>query len=143
VINLTTGQGKSQYKVTGIRRAGEPLPEPLSAGQGRLTLGTADGTAFAPSGVVYVDANLVTEPFPSPTRARAVIGSSEKPLGTDNSSVWALVLLLEGLIVICIAALWSWLRWGRAQTWIVFVPLILFAGVAAADQFLRLLPNLT
>ena len=41
-----------------------------------------------------------------------------------------------------IAAVWSWLRWGRAQTWIVFAPLLMLAGIAAAGQVARLLPNL-
>jgi sortase (surface protein transpeptidase) len=143
VITVTTGQGKSRYKVIGIRRAGEAIPAPPATGQGRLVLATADGAPFAPSGVVYVDADLVTDAFPSAARLRSTIGESEKPLGTDNSSGWALVLWLEVLVALSLGAVWSWLRWGKPQTWIVFVPVLLFAAIAAADQFLRLLPNLT
>jgi sortase A len=143
VIRVTTGQGQSEYRVIGVRRRGDPLPPALAAGKGRLVLVTADGSAVSPSGVLYVDADLTTEPFPAPARARAVIGPSERPLGTDRNAVLSLVLWLEVMIAIAAAATWSWYRWGRLQTWIVFVPLILLTGVAAAGQFLRLLPNLS
>ena len=143
VITLTTGQGRSQYKVIDVRHAGDPLPPPPTAGQGRLELVTADGSAFAPTGAVYVDADLTTEVFESPPRARAVLALSERPLGTDRSASWALVLWLQVMIGVALGAVWSWFRWGRIQTWIVFVPMAILASVGAAEGFLRLLPNLT
>jgi LPXTG-site transpeptidase (sortase) family protein len=143
VIHVTTGQGQSEYRVIGVRRRGDPVPPPVQPGKGRLVLVTADGSPLAPSGVLYVDADLTTDPFPSPPRARAAVAASERPLGTDRNAALPLVLWLELMIAITAAATWSWYRWGRLQTWIVFVPLTLFAGIAAAGQFIRLLPNLT
>ena len=79
VITVTTGQGVSTYQVAGIRRAGDPLPTPLAAGQGRLVLATADGAAFSPSGAVYVDADLTTVAWPSPGRVQAALDPRERP----------------------------------------------------------------
>jgi sortase A len=143
VIRVTTGQGKSEYRVIGLRRAGDPLPPPVKSGAGRLVLVTAAGSPFAPSGVLYVDADLATPTFPAPPRAAAAVGPSERPLGTDRNAALPLVLWLEVLIAIAAAAVWSWQRWGRIQTWIVLTPPALLALIAAAGQFLRLLPNLT
>jgi sortase A len=143
LIRVTTAQGKSEYRVIGVRRAGDPLPPPAQSGNGRLVLVTAAGSTFAPSGVLYVDADLTTKPFPAPPRARAAVGPSERPLGTDRNAALPLVLWLEVLIVIAAAAVWSWYRWGRIQTWIVFAPPALLAVIGAAGQFVRLLPNLT
>jgi LPXTG-site transpeptidase (sortase) family protein len=143
VIHVTTGQGQSDYRVIGVRRPGDPLPPAVQPGKGRLVLVTAAGSPLAPSGVLYVDADLTSASFPSPPRAQAAVGPSERPLGTDRNAALFLVLWLQVMIAIVAAATWSWYRWGRFQTWIVFVPLVLFAGIETAGQFLRLLPNLT
>jgi len=37
---------------------------------------------------------------------------------------------------------WAWYRWGRPQAWIVFLPPMLFVGLGAAGEIVRLLPNL-
>jgi LPXTG-site transpeptidase (sortase) family protein len=143
VIHVTTGQGKSDYRVIGVRRPGDPLPPAVQSGKGRLVLVTADGSQLEPSGVLYVDADLTTAAFPSPPRAQAAVGPSERPLGTDRNAALSLVLWLQVMIAIAAAATWSWYRWGRFQTWIVFVPVTLFVGIETAGQFLRLLPNIT
>jgi len=143
VVTVTTGQGISTYEVTGIRRAGDPLPPPVAAGGGRLVLATADGAAFVPSGAVYVDADLKTEPFPSPGRVQAALDPRERPMGTDRAALWPLLLWVQIMIGVVLALIWCWSRWGRLQTWIVFVPLMALAGIEAAAAFLQLLPNLT
>jgi hypothetical protein len=143
LIDVSTAQGRSQYKVLDVRRRGDPLPPAAAAGKGRLILVTADGSPLRPSGVVYVDADLVTDVFPSTPKGRAVLAPSEQPLGTDGSSSWALVLWLQTLILFALGAIWSWNRWGHRQTWIVFTPALLLAGIGATGGFLQLLPNLT
>ncbi len=143
VITVTTGQGVSTYQVTGVRRAGDPLPPPLAAGQGRLVLATADGAAFAPSGAVYVDADLETAAFPSPGRVQAALDPRERPMGTDRAALWPLLLWVQIMIGVVLGMIWSWSRWGRLQAWIVFVPMMALAGIEAAGAFLQLLPNLT
>ncbi|MEU1161954.1 class E sortase [Streptomyces sp. NPDC005921] len=67
-VEITTGQDKSVYEVTGVRRAGDELPAPVAEGQGRLTLITATGAPYTPSGVLRVDARLVTAVQPNPPR---------------------------------------------------------------------------
>jgi hypothetical protein len=70
------------------------------------------------------------------------VPAAEQPLGTDPSTAWALVLWLEALVALSVGAVWSWMRWGHAQSWVVFLPLVLLATLAASGQLLRLLPNL-
>jgi hypothetical protein len=57
--------------------------------------------------------------------------------------LWALVLWLEALVLIAVAIVWSWHRWGHYQTWIVLVPLAVLVSIYVVDEFMRLLPNLT
>ena len=63
-------------------------------------------------------------------------------MGNDASTIWALILWLQALIAVVVGAVWSWMRWGRHQTWIVFGPASLAVGFAVAAQITRLLPNL-
>jgi hypothetical protein len=63
-------------------------------------------------------------------------------MGIDTSNLWVLVLWLQALIVLAVGAVWSWHRWGRPQTWIVFFPPLVLVGLAASAEVARLLPNL-
>jgi sortase A len=143
-IILTTGQGVSTFAVMDIRHAGSPTPPPVAADKGRLTLITAQGTPFVPSGVLRVDANLATQTLASPASVlpSSALGQSEQAMSTDTSTLWALVLWLEVLIAVAVGAVWSWMRWGHQQTWIVFLPLTGLVAFYVAGQFARLLPNL-
>jgi LPXTG-site transpeptidase (sortase) family protein len=143
-ITAVTGLGTSTFKVLDVRHAGDPIPPPLPSGAGRLTLITAAGTSFMPRGLVLVDADLVSRPLSS---APAALGygslqSSEHANAGDTSTLWALVLWLEALVLVAVGIVWSWQRWGHYQTWIVFFPLTAVVGYFVADQFVRLLPNL-
>lgn len=143
-FTVTTGQGASTFRVLGVRRGGDPLPPPLRAGGGRLTLTTADGPPLLPSGVLRVDADLVTETLPTPAMPLTArdLSPAERSLGTDQFA-WVL-LVLWGQALVATAALLAWvkLHWGRWQVWAVAVPVLSFVGVATADQAARLLPNL-
>ena len=141
---VTTGQGASTFEVIGLRRAGDPTPPALASGKGRLTLITAGGTPFMPSGALRVDAELVTPTLATPPLVLPVGGlpHAEQAMAADTGTVWALVLWLEALIIVAVGGVWSWIRWGRHQTWIVFLPLTALIGLFVADQFARLLPNL-
>ena len=59
LITVTTGQGVFTYAVDAVRTVDSPLPQPLTAGKGRLTLITAAGDglfgAWRPSDAVYVE----------------------------------------------------------------------------------------
>jgi sortase A len=144
LIVTTTGQGVARYQVIDVRRAGYTAPAPLAAGQGRLTLVTADGVPFAPSGEIYVDADLITQPFATPAMVltAANLSPAEDALGTDTLA-W-MPLVLWGQLLLLAAAAIGWLRrsWGRWQTWLVAVPVLSYLGVSVADEVTRLLPNL-
>lgn len=81
-VEVTTGQGKAVYEVTGVRHPGDPNPAALGRGEGRLTLMTATGGAYTPEDVVRIDAELVGPARPSPPRPLRPgwITAAEKPL---------------------------------------------------------------
>ncbi|MFF3563375.1 sortase [Streptomyces sp. NPDC002574] len=143
-IELTTGQGTARYEVTAVRRAGDPLPSVLEPGRGRLTLITAEGPAYTPSGVLRVDADLVSDVQPNPPRPPAAgwIEGSEQALGRENS-VWLSVFLWSlALLAAALLTTWAHRAWGRWQTWIAGVPVLVALGLAVSGAATRLLPNL-
>lgn len=143
-ILTTTGQGEAEYEVISVRRPGDPLPEPLAPGQGRLSLVTAMGPRFMPTDVLRVDAQLVTEPYPAPVRviSAAALEPAEQPMAGDPSGLVPLLLWLQVLLVAVVGAIWLTVRWGRWQAWLVALPVILFVSVMASMSAARLLPNL-
>ena len=144
VFTVVTGQGRSAYRVLDVRRAGDPLPAAPKDGAGRLILVTATGTPFIPTGALRVDADLVTPAQPSGPRplARTGIPADEQVLQGEPSA-W-LPLVLWGQVLVLAAGLTAWVRyrWGRWQTWLAALPLLLALGAAVSDQVARLLPNL-
>ena len=143
-ITVLTGQGESKFRVLDIRRRGDPTPAPLVAGRGRLVLATATGPPFMPSGVLRVDTDLITPTLTTPALVlpASAISPSEHAMGTDPSAWIPLVLWGQALVIAAVLLSWARSRWGRWQTWIVAVPVLLFLGLAVADQAARLLPNL-
>lgn len=143
-IKVTTGQGEATFQVRAIRKAGDPtLPAP-DAKEGRLTLTTAAGQPFLPSDALRVDAVLISDPFPT---GPVVLSASstpdaEKALGQDFSQLFGLVILLQLLLGACMAGAWCRSRWGKWQSWIVFVPVIGSLTVLVGNQINLLLPNL-
>ncbi|MGW2516132.1 sortase [Streptomyces sp. NPDC001617] len=143
-FTVTTGQGRATYRILDVRRAGDPAPAAVATGRGRLVLVTATGPSFVPSGVLRVDADLVSTPFQTP---QAVIRSgtlpaSEEPLARPSGVPWPLVMWLQALLLAAVAAVGAWHRWGRHQTWIVFAPLVAVLGLQVATRTTELLPNL-
>ena len=143
-FSVTTGQGVSHYRVIDQRRANDPRPPLPTAGQGQLIMTTADGPKLAPSGVVSVDANLISKANPAPSMplTNASMAAGEQPLGTDTGAFLPLALWGGALLILVGALSWLKHRWGRWQTWIVAVPVIGFFSLTIADQAARLLPNL-
>lgn len=144
MITVTTGQGISTFRVLGVRRGGDPFPPTLATGAGRLTLTTADGSPLLPAGVLRVDADLISEPMPTPSNplTRRDLSSAELALGTDQLAWMQLVLWGQALVAAAVLIAWSRMHWGRWQVWTVSVPVLIFLAVATADQITRLLPNL-
>lgn len=143
-ITVTTGQGVHEYRVDGVRNAGDVTP-PVDAETARLTLATATGRPYLPTEVVRVDATLVSEPVPAkaPVLGAASLLPSEAFMAGDPSTalplyLWAQALLLSG---VCLVLLRRW--WGRWQSWVVAVPVLTLCSLGVAHQFAMLLPNLT
>jgi sortase A len=143
VFTVTTGQGVARYRVIDERLAGDQVP-PYSPKQGRLILVTAAGPAFAPDGVLRVDANLISKPQPAAPMvvSAADLAADEQLLGTDPLALVPLVLWGMCLVAAAIGVGWLGQRWGRRQAWIVGLPVLGFLGLAVADQAVQLLPNL-
>lgn len=144
VIRVTTGQGSYEYKVAGLRRDGDPAPPPVAAAQGRLLLATGDGAPFVPDGVLRVDADLTVPAASTPARPISTGGlpAAEQMMGVDPSTLWVLALWMELLLVVVLAWIWAWHRWGRAKAWVVGLPPLLLVGLGTAGEAARLLPNL-
>ena len=144
VIHVTTGQGAFDYRVTSVRREGDPVPAALKAASGRLLLVTAAGRPFMPSGVLRVDADLASAALPGPRRLvdSQTLPAAEQIMGADTGTLWALALWLQALIAVVLGATWAWNRLGRAKAWVVFLPPLLLVGLLASGEAARLLPNL-
>lgn len=143
VFSVTTGQGVRQFSVVAARRAGDPLSPPSRSG-GRLTLITATGSPFLPSGLVRVDADLVGTPAPTATPALSVaqLRPSERDLAGDPGRTWYLVFALQALLAAVVGAVVAWYRWGHLQAWVACGPVILLAAWWVGQNVTLLLPNL-
>ena len=139
-----TGQGKSTYKVTGLRHAGDKGLPPVKAGSNHLVLTTAEGEFFTPSSVLRVDAELQGAAFETGLRDTkwGDILAEGRELGIDTRFVWALGLTMLLLALVQLLGMWSMRRFGRAKTWLVFAPALAFSLLLTIDQATRLLPNL-
>ncbi len=143
-FTVITGQGEQIFTVLGVRYAGDPSPPAVKAGESRLILETARGAAFVPTGIARVDAQLISDPQPSGARQTTFssLPAQQKSMATDTTQAWALVFALQFFIAVEIAAVWAYRRLGAQKTWVVFLPLVLLAGLLVADQINRFLPNL-
>ncbi|MFD8425858.1 sortase [Streptomyces sp. NPDC059668] len=142
-IRVTTGQGTALYEVSALRRTGDPLPPPLKEGEGRLTLITADGAPYTPSGTLRVDATLTSDVQPAPPRpAAGWIDDSEQALGTENAAWLPVFLWSQALLGAALLTMAAYRVWGRWQTWVVGVPVLAALGLAVSGAATRLLPNL-
>lgn len=147
-LTVITGQGTARYVVEDVRRAGDPYPPVLGAGEARLTLVTADGSGWragwAPNGAVYVDAKLKGTPYPATSGGRpAAVPKSENALHGDQGALYLLVLWLPLLVAAALGAVWARERWGRWQAWLVGLPVVLAALWGVSQTAVQMLPNLT
>lgn len=145
-ISTVTGQGRATYEVTTVRRTGDPLPQPLAAGKGRLTLVSAQGqgrlAALSPGEAVYVDADLVSAPFESGPARLSAVTTAEQPMGRDPAVLPLLTLALAGLGAVVAAAAYVRTRLGRARTWVLAAAPVAALAWIATDLAMSLLPNL-
>lgn len=142
-MTVTTGQGKHTFTVLGVRRAGDPLPSPLAAGQGRLILVTTDGPALQPTDVLRVDAALVSPAQPRPAQLpSAVLPAADALMAGDSSTLLAVVGWSMVLVGVAISIVWVRFRTGLWHAWLIGVPVLVAIGLTVSDDIAAMLPNM-
>lgn len=142
VMTVTTAQGTSHYRISAVRRAGDPMPAAPGSNSSRITMVTADGQALSPSRVVYVDAEIVGNAFTAPPGRLNAVGPSETAMATDASVMPALALSLGALVLVTVGAIVAKQRFGAMRTWIIAAPVVLALAWLSSDLAMYLLPNL-
>jgi sortase A len=143
-LTVVTFQGRFTYRVEGVRRAGDPLPsiKPITDGGSRLTLVTAEGdNPLQPNRTVFVDALLRGQPQQAAERP-LVIPRDEQSLASDRPALLPLVLWMQALVLAAVAIAWARIRWGRWETHLVGLPVVLAVLWYVYEAGARLLPNL-
>lgn len=134
---VTTVQGRSLYRVTGVRRTSDDVLAP--SGDDRLTLVTTAGrgpTGWSRS--LVVTAVLVGKPFP-PTAQGVRTPLTDGRHG--DGSAWALVVIWTTLLVAgAAAAVLLYRRWLVRSTYLLTTPALVALVVLLADALTRLLP---
>ncbi|MFF5295312.1 sortase [Paractinoplanes globisporus] len=143
-ITVITGQGEQTYEVMGVRRKGEAQPAPLAAGEGRLTLVTADGTAYIPTDVFRVDAKLTSQVQETPRLAisPAILPHKDAVMEIDLMALVPLVLWGQLLVAAALALTWVRHRLGPWHAWLIGLPVLALLGILVAGQCAQLVPNL-
>ncbi|RYC05708.1 sortase [Nocardioides zhouii] len=146
-ITVTTAQGGKRFSVIGVRRAGDPLPQPRPDGAARLVLvsGEASGSrlpSLSAGGVVYVDAEAA-QAFDTPAGLPRVVPDPEQVMGAESGAVMPLlVLCLALLLALTLTVIAARQRFGAALVWVVATPVVLAVAWLTTDVVMRLLPNL-
>ncbi|MCX6402095.1 MAG: class E sortase [Propionibacteriales bacterium] len=145
LIDVVTGQGEITFTVLGIRRAGDPLPQPRAASAARLTLLTAEGAGrFAglrPGKTLYVDAEAA-KGFPSPGGYSPAVPESEEAMARGIESLPLVCLCLALLTALALGVIAARLRWSVGLIWVVAAPVTFALAWASTDAAMRLFPNL-
>jgi sortase A len=145
-MKVVTGQGTTTYTLSGVRRAGDPMPVAPTGTQSRITFATAEGSgrmsALAAGDVVYVDATSSGESFAAPPGRLNAIAPSEVAMAGDNSVMAALALSLGALAAATVGVLVARNRFGAVRTWLIGAPVVLALAWLTADLGTYLLPNL-
>ncbi|UUU41961.1 sortase [Streptomyces sp. NBC_00162] len=141
-FTVTTGQGEHEYRVLGVRRAGDPQPAKPTGDAGLLILMTGDGTPYMPRGVLQVDAELLSPAQQSGGRTPGRLAAEEAPMAGQASAWVPLILWGQALLLAAAALAWARVRWGRAHTWLVGFPVLAALALAVSDQAALLLPSL-
>ncbi len=131
----------------GVRRAGDPLPQPRPDDASRLVLVSAEARgarlpSLSPGQVVYVDAEA-DEAFPTPAGLPRVVPEPEQAMGTESGAVMPLLTLCLGLLLaLTLGVVAARQRFPAALVWVVTTPVVIAVAWFTTDVVVRLLPNL-
>ena len=144
-IITVTAQGEKRFTVLGVRRAGDPLPQPRPEEAARLVLVSSEGggrlPSLAPESVVYVDAEA-DEAFPTPPGTPGAVPDPEQAMGTESGALPLTALCLGLLLALTLGVVAARQRFPAALVWVVATPVVLAVAWATTDVVVRLLPNL-
>ncbi|MFL6173344.1 MAG: sortase domain-bontaining protein [Marmoricola sp.] len=142
-ITATTGQGRQQFQVTGVRHAGDKLTI-KDVNASHLMLVTGGGTPYLSSSVLYVDADLVGKPQPAAARtiSTALLSKGEQQMVGDKGALLPLLLWSQLLLLVVGGVTWLRSSWAKWQAWVVAVPVIGIVGYHVDTLVAQLLPNL-
>ena len=144
-ITVVTAQGEKRFSVLGVRRAGDPLPQPRPEDAARLVLVSSEGQgrlpALAPESVVYVDAEA-DEAFPTPPGTPGLVPDAEQAMGTEAGALPLTALCLGLLLALTLGVVAARQRFSAALVWVVAAPVVLVVAWTTTDVVVRLLPNL-
>jgi sortase A len=144
-VQVVGAQGKKVFTVIGVRRAGDPLPQPAAADAARLTMVTSVGNgrlgAISPDSVVYVDAEA-KKAFPAPPGRPTAVPDSETAMAADKGALPLLALCLALLLALTLGVVAARQRWSTVLVWVIASPLVIALSWASTDVVMRLLPNL-
>jgi sortase A len=71
-----------------------------------------------------------------------VLDPSELAMGSDAGGWFPSLFWFQWLVAAVILSRWVIGRWGRWQTWMIAVPVLLALGAATANSAMTFLPNL-
>jgi sortase A len=144
-IRVVTAQGEKQFSVIGIRRAGDPLPQPRPDGAARIVLVSAEGSGrfgdLTPGEVIYVDAQA-RKGFTAPPGLPTAVPDPEQPMGTQQGALPLLALCLGLLLAVTVGVMAARQRWSAATVWVTTTPVVIAVAWQTTDVVMRLLPNL-
>jgi hypothetical protein len=122
------------------------VPDPILDGASRLTLITSGGVSWragwAADDIVLVDATMRGNTVPAPSGRPAQVRLAETAMQGDPTSLVPLMLWLQLLLILLVAASWAAVRWGGMQVWLIGAPLVFAVMWAASSTAFQLLPNL-
>lgn len=143
-IEVVVAQGTRVFQVLGVRRTGDPLPQPRATGVARLVLVTAEGegrlAGLTPGEAVYVDAETA-DAFPAPAGRPAAVPTSEQVLAGENTVLPLLATCLAALVLATLTIIAARQRWSSTQVWLLASPVVAALAWATTDVLVRLLPN--
>lgn len=144
LVEVVVAQGTREFRVLGVRRTGDPLPQPRASGVARLVLASAEGegrlAGLTPGEAVYVDAEA-SDAFPAPAGRPAAVPASEQLLAGETAVLPLLATCLAALVLATLTIISARQRWSAVQVWLLASPVVAALAWATTDVLVRLLPN--
>jgi LPXTG-site transpeptidase (sortase) family protein len=138
-IVVTTGQGRSTYRVTGVKAYGATHGSVFSDhGDNRLTLFTAD-PPLRGSRRLVATAELIERPYAA-TDLSTTLDAEGLGLTGERGAIALVLVWLELLVALLLLAVFALTRWSRWAAWVVFLPALALFTWLFFEHVVQLLP---